>query len=205
MQIRSLLTACLVAASVVALDPAAPLRGPAQAQAAVSIAYSLAELVDASPQVVIAKALERRSLWETVAGSRRIVTYTKLEVVERIYGKTAKTIWVRTLGGSVGRIGQHVAGEAQFHIGRQSLVFLTHAHDDALVVSGAAQGHFPVVKPKKKNQSITLRLSPSLGKVLPRRGPSISVQAQLAGQRLDQALTKIRGTKRARDAQQNQR
>ncbi len=205
MQIRPLLTACLVVAAVVTLDPRTPLSGPAEAQASVAIAYSLEELVDASPQVVMVKALERRSLWEIVADSRRIVTYTKCQVIQRVYGKTAKTIWVRTLGGAVGRIGQQVGGEAQFHIGRQSLVFLTHTQDGTLVVSGSAQGHFPTVKPKKKGESLRLGLSPMLGAVLPRRGPSISAQALLLGQTLDQAIAKIAKTKRERDALRNKR
>jgi len=205
MQLRSLLLACSVAFAGVTLDTAAPLRGPAEAQAAVSVAYSLAELIDASPRVVVAKALERRSLWETVADSRRIVTYTKLQVVERVYGEPAKTLWVRTLGGAVGRIGQQVSGEAQFHVGRQSLVFLTPDKDGTLVVMGGGQGHFPVVKPKEEGRPATLRLSPTMGKVLPRRGPSVSVQAQLGGKQLDQAIAKIRQTKRERDAQRKKR
>jgi len=205
MQFRSLLLTCLVAFAGVTIDGAAPLDGPAEAQAAISIAYSLEELVDASPQVVVAKALEHRSIWETVADSRRIVTYTKLQVVERVYGKSDKTLWVRTLGDAIGRIGQHVGGEAEFHVGRRSLVFLMQTQDGTLVVTGAAQGHFPVVPPKKEGEPTTVRLSHAMGKVLPRRGPSIPVQAQLGGKQLDQAIAKIRQTKRERDALRNQR
>ena len=60
--------------------------GPAEAQAAIAVAYTLDELVKQTPEVIIARATERQSVWEKVGGSKRIVTYTKLEVSESVYG-----------------------------------------------------------------------------------------------------------------------
>jgi hypothetical protein len=62
-----------------------------------------------------------------------------------------------------------------------------------------------LVKPKDKGRPVTLRLSPIMGTVVPRQGPSISVQTQLGGAELDQAIAKIRQTKRERDAQRSKR
>ena len=204
MRILRLLAAFLVGALLVVFHPSAPRSvcagwGVQEADAAVSVAYSLDELVGLSTHAVIAKAVERKSMWEHDGGGRRIVTYTKLEVQETIFGKPQATVWVRTLGGAVGRIGQQVAGEAEFTMGKIALVFLTPTDDKALVVSGAAQGHFPIVKPTRTKPR-TLKLSPSLGTVLPRRGPSISIQEALGKKSLDDAVLAIRDSKARIDA-----
>ncbi len=56
-------------------------------------------------------------------------------------------LWVRTMGGAVGRIGQIVEGEATLEADKASLVFLK-AHGDAgssvFGVAEGAQGEFPV-------------------------------------------------------------
>ncbi len=202
MRTQHALIAFVLAIAGVCAGPAA--KGPRSAQAAVSIAYSLDELIGLSPQVVIAKAVSRRSTWEHVAGSRRIVTFTKLEVVDTVYGKPAsKHIWVRTLGGAVGKIGQHVAGEARFASGARALLFLSQGVDKAWVVTGMAQGHFPLVASKKPTPASAtehLRASPSLGTVLRRHGPTISAQEQLIGQSLKASIATIRATKTRLDA-----
>ncbi len=178
--------------------------GPRQAQAAVSIAYTLDELVTLSPQVVIAKAISRRSAWEVIAGSRRIVTFTKLEVISSVYGKAAnKHVTVRTLGGAVGKIGQHVAGEARFALNERALMFLSQGADKTWVVTGMAQGHFPLEAAKKTTPQSTaehLRPSPSLGTVLRRHGPTISAQEQLVGHSLKASIATIRAAKTRLDA-----
>jgi hypothetical protein len=200
MKALRLIAPLLVGGALVALDVGGPLEGSRPAHAAVSVAHSLDELVDLSPRCFVAKATERRSLWEQVGDGRRIVTYTELHVEEVVYGKPASTLWVRTLGGAVGRIGQQVAGEAQFQIGKRSLVFLTQTPAGMAVVSGAAQGHFPLIEPKEEGQARKLRLSPSLGTILPRRGPSISVQESLHDKQLEEAIALIRDAKARIDA-----
>jgi hypothetical protein len=200
MRIQRLIAACLVGAAALAVSADAPFEGVPRAEAAVVVAHTLPELVKRSPHVVVAKAVERRSLWEVAAGSKRIVTYTKLEVQDVIYGKPGKTVWVRTLGGAVGRIGQQVAGEARFQLKHRSIVFLFPTADGKTVVTGAAQGHFPLKRPKAKGGPATVKLSRSLGKVLPRRGPSISVQERLMHKRLDDAIADIRAAKTQLDA-----
>ncbi len=175
--------------------------GPAEAQAALSIAYTLDELVEKSPDVALVRAVERHSVWEKVAGSKRIVTYTKLERVERVYGAAPKTLWVRTLGGAVGRIGQQVAGEAQFTLGSESLVFLTKTPDGTFVVSGAAQGHFPVVVEGEDGGTRKLSLSPNRGTIIKKKGAKETVQEALGGVELHKGVSKVKSAKARVDAQ----
>lgn len=194
---RKALVLCLALAGTVVDPTTRTLVAPAEA--AVSVAYTLEELVDTAPSAIVAKALERESRWEDVAGSRRIVTYTKLAIESPVYGEVGQTVWVRTLGGVVGKIGQHVAGEASFALNERALVFLAATRSGTLVVAGAAQGHFPIVEPRKEGERPTLRESPRLGKIVDRPGPRITVFERLVGKSLSDAVATIRATKAARD------
>lgn len=171
------------------VSPQAPFEGPAKAEAAVSQLLSIDELVSASTYVVVATAGDHRSVWEELPGGRRIVTYTRLTIDRSIVGKPDGETWVRTLGGIVGDIGQQVSGDARIASGSKALFFLARTRDGALVVTGLAQGHFPLVPDAKG----TLRLtsSPDAGALLPRRGPSISAREQLLGAAVDDAAATI--------------
>jgi hypothetical protein len=222
------MVAGLVACGALVAGAASDAPAPPSAHATVAVAMSVEEMVDASPAVVVVRAVERTSVWEELAGGRRIVTYTKLEVLETAYGDPASLrrpeeaaaddaapapadkprpiyLRVRTLGGAVGRIGQQVAGEAAFKIGARSLAFLTRAGDGALVVTAMAQGQYPIAEPSDARERPRLRLVHTLATVLPRQGPSIAVQEALRGLELDQAVAKIREVKRQRDAAAPQR
>ena len=200
-----LAVAASVALPLLALSPAAPWRdgavslpvaGPHEAHAAVSVLMSLEELVAASSFVVVATALDRESRWETIGGGRRIVTYTRLKVDRGVSGAAPKEIVVRTLGGSVGKIGQQVSGEAALSLGKPALLFLAKV-DDALVVTGLAQGHYPVVTDGK---GVTrLASSPDAGTLLPRRGPQIAAREVLVGATLDEGTQAVEKTRRALD------
>jgi hypothetical protein len=168
------------------------IHGPAEADAAVSVAYSLDELVAASPQAAVVKAVEQRSEWEEIGDSKRIVTYTKVERVESVYGSVPETLWVRTLGGAVGRIGQHVAGEAQFTTGKESLVFFTQTPRGTFVVSGAAQGHYPIVV---SDDERTLALSPNRGKIVRKKSTKTTVQEALGGVQVTSGVSKVKSAR----------
>ncbi len=203
---RKLLTAA-VAAFLLVGQPLAPSLSPPPAEAAVSIAYTLEELVMQSPRVILATATERSSRWEEVAGSNRIVTYTKLVVHADVYGGGDAELWVRTLGGVVGKIGQQVSGEASFPIGEKALVFLTRSTDGVWLVTGMAQGHYPVRVAEKKKESDPdeperLAYSPGVGAVIPRRGPSIPAHQRLVGKTVSESLTAIRAAKAEVDARE---
>ncbi|HVY46635.1 MAG TPA: hypothetical protein VHB21_12190 [Minicystis sp.] len=155
-----------------------------RAEASVSILLSLDELVAGSTYVVVGTPSDRRSVWEEIGGSRRIVTYTKIDVERAVVGKPPASIWVRTLGGAVGHIGQSVSGEAQLAMGQRALVFVADA-DGVKVVAGRAQGHFPVGEDRK------LRASPDVGGLVPRPGPIASARDELLGVDLDVSVQKI--------------
>src|SRR5262249_19282298 len=154
------------------------------------------ELVAASRYVVVATAQDRYSQWEELAGGRRIVTYTRIKVDRAAIGEAPNELWVRTLGGTVGKIGQSVSGEAQIQIGAKSLLFLAAA-DGALVVTGLAQGHYPIVV--DDDGRTKLAPSPDAGALLPRRGPSISAREVLVGAALDKGVDAIMRARRAQN------
>lgn len=179
------------------------LSGPSAARAAVSIQLSMDELIAASSYVVVATATERRSQWEEIGGSRRIVTYTRLSIDRVVAGQPDGEVWVRTLGGVVDDIGQYVSGDAQLALGTQAMLFLTQART-AVVVAGMAQGHYPIVndpgdpgdearKAVGAPRALQRRLaaSPDSGKVLPRRGPTISARELLVGATLESAIDTV--------------
>ncbi|WP_437738476.1 hypothetical protein [Sorangium sp. So ce1335] len=187
------------------------LAGPRSAQAAVAVQLSLEELVSRAAFVVVATATEQRSQWEELGGARRIVTYTRLSVDRPVAGQPDGEIWVRTLGGVVGDVGQQVSGDAQLRIGAQAMLFVSRA-GGALVVSGMAQGHYPVVDGEEP-ATVTgraraprvavrrLTASPDTGTVLPRTGPAISAREQLVGATLDAACDVVSRAWKASHAQ----
>jgi hypothetical protein len=65
---------------------------------------------------------------------------------------------VRTLGGTVDKIGQTVEGEARFAPNVASIVFLTHREHDAesapFVVAGRAQGQLVVMKDARRHEIV---------------------------------------------------
>ena len=169
----------------------------APAAATVSSLVSIDELVAASTYVVIATAGERYGVWEDLPSGKRIVTYTKLSVERSLTGAPTPEIWVRTLGGVVGKIGQSVAGEAQLLTGSRAMVFLAQANG-VVVVTGMAQGHYPVVADDKG--VARLASSPDPGMLVPRRGPTVSAHEQLVGGTLDEGAALVVRTRKARDA-----
>jgi hypothetical protein len=174
-----------------------PVLDVQRAEASVSVMISLDEIVAASSYVVVATAGERRSVWEEMPSGRRIVTYTRLTVENAVTSAPGKELWVRTLGGAVGKIGQSVAGEAQIATGSRSLLFLADV-GGILVVAARAQGHFPIVT--RPNEAPKLASSPDAGTLLPRRGPVISARERLLGAALDDALTAVKQAHKARQA-----
>src|SRR5262249_8649295 len=138
------------------------------------------------------------SVWEDWPSGRRIVTYTKLSIERAVVGSPGSEIWVRTLGGVVGSIGQNVAGEAQIATGSRALLFLRKT-DDAGLVTGMAQGHAPTVPETARTPSFRLAPRPDSGTLLPRRGPSISARERLVGVTLDEALAAVKQVRRGAD------
>jgi len=197
MRIRALAFASLLLLPpLLVLSPSAPLRGPAAAEASVSVLLSLDEIVAASTFVVVGTASEKKSQWEDLPGGRRIVTYTKIKIDRSIVGAAGSEVWVRTLGGAVGELGQAVSGEAQIATGTRSVLFLMK-RGDVTLVTGMAQGHFPVVLDDKG--ASRLRRSPDAGTQVQTPGPVIAARDALVGKTLELAITSISQTRKSID------
>jgi hypothetical protein len=197
MRLRAIALASLLAIPpLLTLSPGAPLQGPPAAEASVSVLLSLDEIVAASTAVVVGTAGERKTQWEEMPTGRRIVTYTKVTVDRAIAGSPGSEVWVRTLGGTVGDIGQAVSGEAQLARGSKSVLFLMK-RGDVTMVTAMAQGHYPVVNDDKG--VARLKLSPDVGTQLRTPGPVIAARDVLVGQTVDTAATAIAKVRKALD------
>jgi hypothetical protein len=126
----------------------ASVGSPRPAQASVSIAVTLDDLLRASRAAAVVTPLEKRSAWE----SGRIFTYTRVRVDRLVAGELPSAVWVRTMGGTVDQVGQLVEGEPSLALGQASLVFLRTTGGVAatgsgfFVVTARAQGEFPIVR-----------------------------------------------------------
>lgn len=190
------ITSLLLVPAITSLSPDAPHLGPPPAEASVSVLMSLDEMVAASTSVVVGTAAEKKSQWEELAGGKRIVTYTKIKIDRSLAGSAGSEVWVRTLGGAVDKIGQAVSGEAQIATGSKSVLFLMK-RGDVTVVTGMAQGHFPVVNDDKG--VARLKASPDVGTTLRTPGPVIAARDVLVGQTVDVAVTSITKARKALD------
>ena len=112
-----------------------------RADASVSFTVVLDALVEESSAACLATPVDSRSVWE----DGRIATYTRVHVDRVFAGSLADEVWVKTLGGAVGDIGQIVDGEAVLRRGQQSVLFLT-SYEGSLVVTARGQGQFAIVR-----------------------------------------------------------
>jgi hypothetical protein len=108
---------------------------------------------------------ETQAVWE----NGRIYTYTRLTVDRAVAGDlpAGSSVWVRTLGGVVGKIGQIVEGEPVFAPGHASLLFLHPGPAGTFEVTARAQGQFPVVIDNPQAPPRLVR-SGAMGAILPR-------------------------------------
>src|SRR5689334_11269613 len=113
-----------------------------RAFASVARGLTLRDLVLKSQSAVLMTGLARHASWQTVGGSRRIVTETRARLDQLVTGAdpSSSEVLVRTLGGRVGQIGQLVEGEAELTLGEACLVFLTELDPLVYGVTGMAQG-----------------------------------------------------------------
>jgi len=119
---------------------------PGVGWASTARAVSLPQLVGLSQYALVGTPTDSSSRWEQVGSSQRIVTYLRIEVSQPIDGRPPpeRTLLVRTLGGTVGEIGQLVHGEARLELGTAAVVFLTPNDEGVLGVTAMAQGHYPL-------------------------------------------------------------
>ncbi len=141
----------------------------------------LVTMVEGSTLVVVATPVSRETHWATTGARARVVTDVTLEVAWTLRGgdSTGQDIIVRTLGGTIGGVGQIVYGEARLVLGQSSLLFLVGGRDGAYHVLGMAQGQYPLQADNDGNWRIVA--SPGLEGVLK---PQLSVVNALVGRRL---------------------
>lgn len=156
------------------------------ARASIARAVSLRELVRSSERALVATALAAEGRFESVGGRRRIVTYTRLRVEERLGGPGGLgELLVRTLGGKVGDVGQVVHGEALLLLGEPALMFLAPSPEGPLVVTAMAQGHYPIRADKSGERRLVA--SPRLAEVV-----GDGAARELAGRRVAEATGLVR-------------
>lgn len=124
---------------------------------------SLTDLVHRSRFVVVGTSREATSAWEPGARGSRIVTYSRVEIQQTVDGRSVPDtqLYVRTLGGRVGDIGQIVHGEAQLELNAPSVLFLRDGLNGAMSIVAMAQGHYPLQDDDERTPR--LQLSPHLG------------------------------------------
>lgn len=164
-----------------------------EADASLHLEVTLEHLVKSSDLAIEGTPEEASSLWEEIpGGGRRIVTYTRVHVAQSAYGNAASDVWVRTLGGQVGDVGQKVEGEAMLVPGERSVLFLRASAEGPARVIEMAQGQYVV---RREDNADKLRISPYLGKVLPSKDEKERARAArvlLHGRPLGEAMASIR-------------
>jgi len=189
----------LVLAYMLLLPPAfalsldRPLPGVASAEAGASLLLGLGEIAASSSAVIVGTPGKNISVWEEAAG-RRIVTYTQVHVDRTVAGEPGTEVWIRTLGGVVGDVGQEVSGEPQMARGEKSLLFL-RKRGEVYSITGRAQGLYPIVTDKKGVSRV--KASPDAGLLVATPGPVESARDTLAGKLLDSAIALIRKAREA--------
>jgi hypothetical protein len=154
---------------------------------------SLQDLVQRSSRIVQSTPLDSFARSESLAGTQHIVTYTRLRVDEALYGDSAETeILVRTLGGTLGAVGEIVHGEAELAGNQPCIVFLHPNADGVEIVTAMAQGHYPLTTDSRG----VPRLSASRNMPhLLRGAAALSAVAQLDGLGINEARALIRGVR----------
>ncbi|HVJ16754.1 MAG TPA: hypothetical protein VM686_15040 [Polyangiaceae bacterium] len=130
---------------------------PDMAQAGVARGLPLEQLVRRSAHILRGRPLDAYSEWTRYGDQRRIVTYTRVRVDEALVGGGEAELLVRTLGGTVGKLGQVVHGEADLLLNEDCVAFLMPDRDGMLGVTAMAQGHYPLAS----DSSGVVRLNPS--------------------------------------------
>lgn len=133
--------------------------GVPTAHAASYVEMSLEYASKTADRIVVATPIESKSLWENDGRIDRIVTYYRVRIDTNIVGNGDQHVWIRTLGGVVGNIGQRVFGSVALTLNKPALLFLSKQSSVVFSVLEMQQGHFPIVQTKDKVQLARRRAS----------------------------------------------
>jgi hypothetical protein len=143
---------------------------------------SVEELTARSTHVVVARAVESHSAWNS--GHTLIYTETRFTAEENLKGTAPATFTVRQIGGSAEGYTQKVSGVRSWQAGEEAVLFLhpSEANDGTYAVTGLMQGNF-VVKHTTAGAAIVSNGVPdvtafdsSTGKLSHYGGTSMSLQ-----------------------------
>jgi hypothetical protein len=174
----------ILASFVLVCTMSAALTLASPAEGSVDVALSLDDVARASSLVARVVPLEQSSTWE----GGRIVTTTRLRVERVIAGEgaTPAELYVRTLGGIVGQVGQSVEGEARFAKGIPSIVFFARPNgESAYAVAGRAQGQLVVARTEAGREVVRVA---AVGRLVPR-----AFRVPLAAQSASALVTTLDG------------
>jgi hypothetical protein len=184
-----LLVLALAAAPCLALSGAALVDCPS-AEASVSLQLSLQQLTSFSDRVVVGSSVESFSKWEPrEEGGQRIVTLHRIRLERSIVGDGPQELWIKTLGGKVGSIGQRVDGEAVLPKAQRVLLFLQKIDETTFFVVGLGQGVYHIER--AANGMDLIRRSLSGGTVIS-RSPT---EPSIIDRPLDEVASTIRTIK----------
>lgn len=119
---------------------------PRLSGASVARAVSVAELLSESRHVVLGTAVDSYAQWESIGRRKCIVTYSLFRVEQSLGAVAPPTneVMIRTLGGTVGGVGQVFHGEAVVALDERATVFVNDVARDLFAVTEMAQGHYAV-------------------------------------------------------------
>jgi len=184
-----LLVASLFACGAMAL-PELSTFDVRSAEASVSVQIPLERLARTASRIVVGTATESHSIWEDdPGGSRRIVTYHRVQVERQATDAASGEVWVRCLGGSVDGIGQRVEGEAILRKGLKGMMFLAARQDGTFSVLGLGQGMYPIARGSDGVERLALPRSP--GVILPSAGTAPALKV-LPGKTIEEAMALVR-------------
>ena len=117
-----------------------------RAQASIARALPLGELLYKSRHVVVGTAVDAYATWEQVGPRRCIVTYSLFRIEEPLDGREppGPDLTIRTLGGTVGELGQTFFGEAVVALNRRAAVFVRDIAPNLFAVTAMAQGYYAI-------------------------------------------------------------
>lgn len=119
--------------------------------------------------IVIATALESRSVWEDGA----IWTYTRARIERYVAGQIERGVapWIRARGGIIGAVSQFVDGEPVLQKGWPALLFLARVPGPAYEVLAGAGGQFPLIPREDGRDGVSVITAPWLRLLGPVSGP----------------------------------
>jgi hypothetical protein len=106
--------------------------------------FTLENLVQKSPKILIGRCLSTESRWN--AKKTLIFTYSNFAVNENLKGQPADVVTVVTIGGTVDGITQQVAGMPLFIANQEALLFLEPSAKGNWQTLALSLGHFKIVR-----------------------------------------------------------